>query len=330
MQRHRPIDHPDTRLPLMTPSDRPPNPADEFLAEPCHKCRYDLRMTAIGGRCPECGTQKLEVATSPLHHFQREAAAARESLEDGWKLWGRTLLASPLIFFAQFGTCLGPVFLVAFAFVAPFRIFALRRMLPTQPYEGRLPEMERDIARAKALATIECAIAVLVVIVAILQSLPTPILDGWVYRGLAVVVALWQCVTLLHADRIARTTPPLLVEASRLPKTSRQWIITPCLLSATLYLIAAGCITSALLQQQDAWFAIAWLCWSAASISLCIAAVFSRAHAVLVCDCLFEAQMFQARGRPGSFFQLTEDGGSIRHASTPKQPEDDTPIPLAE
>ncbi len=287
-------------------------------------------MTAVGGVCPECGTQKTVAALSPLQHFERDAIAARERLEDGWRLWARTLFASPLIFFAQFGACLGPVLLVAFAFIGPFRIFALRRMIPIEPYADRLPEMERDIRRSHALAGIECGLSVVVVLVALVQSLPTPLLPGWSYLCLAILIALWQCITLLQAHRLARTTPPLLVDSSRLPRTSNAWIVIPCLLSVLLYLGALGAVATAEWTRTDAWFAAAWACWFVAAISLSIAAVWSRAHAMLVCDCLFEAQLFQERRRPGSFFHAQDGEVAIRSVPRPKHNDDDAPIPLAD
>ncbi|MSR40964.1 MAG: hypothetical protein EXS10_03570 [Phycisphaerales bacterium] len=287
-------------------------------------------MTAAGGRCPECGERKTTVARTDVQVLSQEANAARERLEDGWRLWSRTLFATPLILFALFGACSGPVLLVAFAFIAPFRFFALKRMTAGDPYVQHLQSMESDLARCRFLASIECGLAIVVVVVAILQSMSVPVLPHTAYLGIAVLYAVWQCITLLQAHQLARSTPPLLVEVSRLPRTSSGWIYIPCGVSMSLYLLAGAFIAAATFTQDDFWFALAWLMWFFAALSLCIAAVWSRAHAMLVCDCLFEAQLFQSRMRCGTFFYPTEDPSIVRHATTPKQPEDDAPIPLAD
>ena len=158
---------------------------DAASREPCPNCGYDLRATTVGARCPECGTKRITVARSQVQDLAREADAARDRLEDGWRLWARTLLISPLIVFGLMGSCLGPALLVAFAFVAPFRLIALRKMTPKDPYAQRLRSMEIDLARARKFAVIECGIAIAVVIIAILRSLPSAFISHEFYLGVA-------------------------------------------------------------------------------------------------------------------------------------------------
>ncbi len=302
---------------------------DAASREPCPNCGYDLRATTVGARCPECGTKRITVARSQVQDLAREADAARDRLEDGWRLWARTLLISPLIVFGLMGSCLGPALLVAFAFVAPFRLIALRKMTPRDPYAQRLRSMDIDLARARKFAVIECGIAIAVVIIAILRSLPSAFISHEFYLGVALLCAIWQCVTLLNAHQLARSTPPLLVEASRLPTSSHAWIWFPCTISIMLYCLTAGAIVVGVQMQSDAFLVIGSSFWFLAAVSMCIAAVWSRAHASLVCDCLFESQLFNARRTPDSFFNA-DNASTPRRIPPPKPPEDDTPIPLAD
>ena len=82
-------------------------------------------------------------------------------------------------------------------------------------------------------------------------------------------------------------------------------------------------------MQSDAFLVLGSSFWFLAAVSMCIAAVWSRAHASLVCDCLFESQLFNARRMPDSFFNADNASTPLRFPS-PKPPEDDTPIPLAD
>ncbi len=311
-------------------------------AFPCKTCGYDLRGQRSGTRCPECGTviPKRERTTLGGAARAEKSSEHRDELMRAWQSLGfaalaPALLLTPLPFLLPWGVAIA----IALGFAPAFRLFALRsfRRLPDSVRAAALPAFARMIRAQR----VELGFVAVIGIYAFLATFGLlPQRAAPFYNAL---ILAWWCVAAAGMGaqlRLGRLIAENLIDRESLPTVG--WARTLLGIRVSFLLVVLGAcamfLATVVLKPDSTPAAI---CGVVGTLALLMAAIgfgacalFTRAYADIVAECIFESDAFRVRPRSRPFAVGENDVASPaqppRNAPRPPQPpDDDTPIPLA-